>query len=215
MTTIPNPTPDGDYYRIIKGSSLSFMCPPGHPNHFYEVRGARRGQIMKNPHTITSVDSAATTDAGYMPTEIVRQARELLAKAELVNSEDWQRHVYGYFRGTYSPDGVDRNVSHSLIIGHKWYVDKGSQYDSLNRSDEVLAADDPRVIPEHHMGYLLIKEYFPDAKPRLDLIADASGGYGQRPCAKCGTALQYEAKVDRFAEAITCKLSCPEGGEHA
>lgn len=213
MTTITNPTPSGDYYRIIKGSSGSFLCPPGHPNHFYEVRGARRGQIMRNPHTITSVDSAAT-DSEYLPTEIVRQARDLLAKAELVNSEDWQRHVYGYFRGSYSPDGNRGSAGDLLIVGHKWYVDKGSQYNSLNKSDEVLTADDPRVIPEHHAAYLLIKEYFPDATPRLDLIADASGGYGQRPCAKCGKGIQYEAKVDRFAEAITCKLSCPEGGEH-
>lgn len=200
-----------DVYRIIQGSSGSFLCPPGHPNHFYEVRGATPRKLMSDPHTITSVDSAANDDS--LPPEIVRQARELLAKAELVNSELWQRYVYGYFRGSYSPDGERGNAENLLIVGHKWYVDKGSEYNSLNKSDEVLKADDPRVVPEHHAAYLLIKEYFPDATPRLDLIA-TSGGYGTRPCAKCGTALQYEARVDAFAEAITAKLTCPKGGNH-
>ena len=216
MTIIPNPTPNGDYYRIIQGSSGGFLCPPGHPNHSYELRGARRGQLMRNPHTIASVEHAASEEGEvYLPTEIVRQARRLLSTAKMECSELWQRNVYGYFRNSYSPDGQQGNAENLLIVGMKWYVDKGSKYNSLNKSDEVLKADDPRVIPEHHAAYLLIKSYFPDAQPRLDLIADASGGYGQKPCVKCGKSLQYEAKVDAFAEPITALTACPEGGTHS
>lgn len=216
MAFIPNPTPSGDYYRIIAGSMGDFLCPPGHPNHFYELRGARRGQLMKNPHTISSVESAASEEsAEYLPTEIVRQARHLLRSAQLVRSELWERYVYSYFRNSYSADGINRNADRLLIVGMAWHVDKGSRYSSLNRSDEKLRADDPRVIPEHHAAYLLVKSYFPEADPRLDLIADASGGYGQKTCAKCGKSLQYEAKVDAFAEAITARLDCPNGGMHS
>jgi hypothetical protein len=125
-----------------------------------------------------------------LPAEIVRQARDLLAKAELVNSEGWQRFIYGYFKNCYSKDGVDRDVSKCLVV-------TGS---GMN--------------PEHHLGYMTVKEYFPDATPRLDLI-ESKGDYGTKPCTKCGTRLQYEAKVDRLAEAITRKVSCPEGGEHS
>jgi hypothetical protein len=122
--------------------------------------------------------------------------------------------AYSYFRNCYSPDGIERDAGKLLIIGQPWHVDKGSRYDSLNRSDEKLTAADPRVTPEHHAAYLLVKSYFPEAEPRLDLIADASGGYGQQPCRKCGQALQYEAKVDAYAEAITAKRDCPKGGHH-
>lgn len=211
---IPNPTPSGDYYRIIRGSSGGFLCPPGHPNYFYELRGARRGQLMRNPHTIASVEWAASDEAAeYLPTEIVRQARRLMAEAKLTRSELWERSVYGYFRNCYSPDGIERRADRALIIGQAEYKDNGSRYSSLNRGD-IVQADDPRIIPEHHLGFLTVREYFPDATPRLDLIADASGGYGQRKCTKCGTALQYEARVDAFAEPITARKECPAGGEH-
>ncbi len=204
----------GEVYRLIRGSGMGgFLCPPGHPNLEYEVRGASSARkLMSDPHTMISVESAADDEA--VPAEIRRQAAELLENAKLVRSERWERNVYGYFRNTYSPDGTDRNLGRSLTVGMKWYVDKGSEYESLNRSDEVLRADDPRVVPESHMGYLLVKRYFPDAEPRLDLIADAQGGYGQKPCLKCGTALQYEARVDGFAEPITCHMACPKGGGH-
>jgi hypothetical protein len=180
-----------DVYRIIKGSSGSLMCPPGHPNLAYEVRGATNStKLYKDPHTITSVDFAAKDES--LPPSIRKQAQDLLSNAKMVRSEDWERHVYGYFHNCYSPDGERRNAGELLI----------------------LKGDEPEALPERHAAYLLVKEYFPEATPRLDLIADASGGYGQTPCTKCGTALQYEAKVDRFAEAITCKLTCPKGGEH-
>lgn len=170
---------------------------------------------MRNPHTISSVDSAASEEsAEYLPTEIVRQARRLLSTAQLIRSELWERQIYSYFKNCYSPDGIERRADRLLIVGMPWYVDKGSRYSSLNKSDEKLSATDPRVTPEHHAAFLLVKSYFPEAEPRLDLIQDASGGYGQKACTKCGQALQYEAKVDAFAEAITARLDCPNGGRH-
>lgn len=176
-----------DVYRIVRGSGMGgFLCPPGHPNLFFTVVGAATARkLAGDPHTMMSVDSAAKDDSG-VPDEIRRQARELLETTPLVRSERWERNVYGYFRNSYSPDGENRNVQHTLRQGP----------------------------PEHHLGFLCVREYFPDAEPRLDLIADAGGGYGTQPCLKCGKRLQYEAKVDGFAEAITCYMACPEGGGH-
>jgi hypothetical protein len=180
-----------DVYRILPGSAGSLMCPPGHPNLSHHVVGATSlRKLEDDPHTLMAVDSAAKDE--YLPAGIRKDAQKLLDNAKLIRSELWERHVYGYYRNCYSPDGTERRVENLLI----------------------LKGDEPEAVPEHHAAYLLVKSYFPDAEPRLDLIADASGGYGSRPCTKCGTALQYEAKVDRFAEAITCKVACPKGGEH-
>lgn len=178
--------PARQHYAIIPGYSGNFLCPPGHPNHRWEVRGASsRAKLTTDPDFIGSVENVAANWS--MPAGIRKDAQKKLDEAQLVCSELWLRYVYGYFRNCYSPDGTDRNVQVMIDAGP----------------------------PEHHLGYLMVKRYFPDAEPRLDLIADSSGGYGARKCAKCGTKLQYEASVDAFAEAITARLDCPSGGQHS
>lgn len=174
-----------EHYRIYPGSSGSFLCPPGHPSHRWEVRGATSyAKLDTDPNYIGSLDHVASDES--MPAGIRKSAQKRLDEAQLVCSELWQRYVYSYFRNCYSPDGVDRNVQR--------IIDSGP--------------------PEHHLGYLMVKQYFPEAQPRLDLIADSTGGYGTAACTKCGKRLQYEGKVDAFAEAITARLVCPNGGHH-
>lgn len=193
MTFVPNPTPDGEHYRISRSGAGGFLCPPGHPNLTHSVT---------SQHSMMSLETAAEDES--VPTEIRQRAQKILDAAQLIESDLWVMHTYSYFRNCYSPDGVDRSTQNCLIIGQPRY----------SASEEPVQADDPRVAPEHHLGYLMVKKYFPEHEVRLDLL-DSSAGYGSRPCRKCGTTLQYEAKVDRFAEAITCKLDCKEGGEHS
>lgn len=170
--------------RIVDGSGGSFLCPPGHPMHLFHIEDGSR----KNPNLIAGLDYALE----HGDPKLRASVEALHAKHRPVMSPDWVLMVYGYFHNCYSPDGVDRDASNCVI------PKKG----------------DPVPPPEHHLGYLTVKSYFPEATPRLDLIADASGGYGQWPCAKCGTALQYEASVDAWATPIEAGLACPKGGHH-
>lgn len=58
----------------------------------------------------------------------------------------WERDQYSYFRTCYSPDGLTRDVSKCII-------------DTTNKEQA-----------EHHLAYLAVKIYYPEAEPRLDLI---------------------------------------------
>lgn len=170
--------------RVVPGRSGSFLCPPGHPTHFHGIEAGPRN----NPNLIAGLDYALRNEYGDVPDRVRDQVQKLYDEATPVCSELWMAHVYAYFRNCYSPDGIVRDVSELLIGAHAGP-------------------------PEHHAGYLMVKQYFPDHQVRQDLI-DNPHGYGSQPCTKCGTRLQYEARVDAFAEAITAKLDCPFGGHH-
>jgi hypothetical protein len=171
--------------RIVPGSSGSFLTPPGHPMHFHHVEDGP----AKNPNLIAGLDYALGDPYGDVPVDLQARVRALYDATTLVDSELWQRMVYGYFRNCYSPDGTNRDVGDAII-------------------------DPTRSLPpERHLAFLAVKTYFPDAEPRLDLIA-SGGDYGTKKCTKCGATLQYEAKVDAFAEAITAATACPSGGAH-
>lgn len=171
--------------RVVSGSGSSFLCPPGHPMHFHHIEDGP----AKNPSLIAGLDYALDDPYDDVPINIQARVRDMYDDATLVNSELWQRHVYGYFKNCYSPDGTNRNSTSCII--------------------------DPThgEPPTHHLAFMMVKSHFPDAEPRLDLIA-SNGDYGTKPCAKCGIRLQYEAKVDAFAEALAARTTCPNGGAH-
>lgn len=173
------------------GGSGSFLCPPGHPNHTYSVYTWRdewhKDHKRNDPDGIGSVDWAAKDE---QLSEATRQrAQELLDNAELKCSEAWLRQVYGYFRNMYLPESGSRNVG-----------------ELINDKTGGLPA-------ERHAAVAMIREYFPDHAPRLDLIADPGAGYGSHKCAKCGQHVQYEAKWDAFA-TFGHGPECPSGGQH-
>jgi hypothetical protein len=145
----------------------------------------------RNPNLIAGLDYALDNSYGDVPATVRAQVRRLYEEATPVRSELWERMVYGYFRNCYAPEDGDRNVSNAII--------------------PRIGAPVPPA--ERHLAYLMVREYFPDAEPRVDLIA-SGGDYGTKPCAKCGKTLQYEARVDAYAEAITALRGCPSGGLH-
>lgn len=181
--------------RIVRGGMGGFLAPPGHPTHDWSVEDGPGRDTQRGPSLIASLDYAVQNEHGEVPRHLQEHARKLFADAVLVRSEAWERQVYGYFRGCYSPDGVNRKVADAVIFP------KGT-------AAELLPP------PEHHLAYLLVRTYFPDATPRLDLIENSEGGYGTQPCRACGTTLQYEARADAWAEPITARTACPQGGEH-
>lgn len=319
------------FYKIMsgdKGGSGSFLCPPGHPRHSYSLYEyeSPRHRIECG---IGAIDNALTDEADASPA-IRRAVQKIMDEAVLVPSEMWIRHTYGYFRDSYAPETLDRNVSNAITHspaaiaaaaarkaladafevpgklytteirplpwieeggrgvadsnsyrdgskkpmraarrgyevtakadGTRVYVyalaDDGTRYgavstllryaDALTEAGfvnvkiqdpqdtgtafvpERVTADNPvlieRIDPKRHLAVLCIREYFPDHEPRLDLIGDPGQGYGAHPCTKCGTRVQYEARLDKMAEVSTRMVGamthwtrnplCPEGGDH-
>jgi hypothetical protein len=171
------------------GSAGSFMDPPGHPSHRYEVRVYDNGRVKRDADAYLSVASAA--EAEWLPESARERARKLLDDATIVESEMWVRHVYGYFRSMYVAEDGSRNASD-------------------------LIADRSGALPaERHAAVAMIRQYFPEHEPRTDLIADSSYCYGSYPCVKCGQRVQYEAKVDALAVFDRSNgEQCSEGGAH-
>lgn len=222
------------------GGSGSFLTPPGHPAQRYSIYGyhsAGNGKPRTNrpsgPDVIMGIEGLAEDEGGYYPKAVVERAKRILAEATTTPSEAWVSHVYGYFKHSYSPDGVNRNVSDAIstskvhcACGEDFWNRKG-----LNRHIDTAraAAVGPKGRPargnaghyevakplppaEHHLGYLLVKSYFPDHTLRLDLI-ESGGSYGSRTCAKCGENVQYEARWDKYAK-FGSGPDCPKGGDH-
>jgi hypothetical protein len=173
------------FYRIIedgKGCG-GFLCPPGHPNHKYVVHEFATPR-SRNPIGIMSLESIIDADSGATLTQRAQAAR-LLKSAPLVCSEAWVRSVYGYFRSMYSPDGVNRKVA-----------------------DAISDPANTRPVA-HHLGVMMVTEYFPDHIPRLDLLT-AVGGWSAGPCRYCGENVQYEARHDALT-IVTRRLIPMEG----
>jgi hypothetical protein len=223
------------------GGSGSFLSPPGHPSLAYSIYGyhsSGKGRPNTNrasgPDLIMGIDGLAEDEGGYYPKWAVEKAKRLLAEATTEPSEEWIRHAYGYFAHSYSPDGVDRNVSNALSSsklhcacgetsynqrGLNHHIDtararmRGPKGGKIRGSGGHYQVPSPTFPPEHHLAYLMIKSYFPNATPRLDLIAHPEGLYGTRECSKCHERCQYEARWDKWA-VFGKGPDCPQGGDH-
>lgn len=218
---------------LIKESDGSggFLSPPGHPHHRYTVEGYFGGKMrpVSGPNFIGALDHLIEDPWGDVPADVKERAHKIMAEATLEPDEDWIRQVYGYFAHSYSPDGVDRNVSNAVSTS-KLHCRCGQEFwrqSELDRHLDGLSAEasyahyavaKPLPPAEHHLGYLLVREYFPDHTPRADLIAHPEGNYGNRECTKCHERVQYEA-----CRRGWCKVEiqpwrwireCPAGGMH-
>lgn len=172
------------HYKIVSGKNggtASLLCPPGHPRHTYSLH---EFNSPKGRSVVGSmaIDSALDPDSGASPA-IRDRVQRIMDKAELKCSEAWVRNVYGYFRNSYAPEPGVREVAKAVGSGPA----------------------------ELHLGYLTVKEYFPDHEPRTDLIADPGKGYGTYPCLKCDARVQYEAKFDAFAKVGQGPTCYPDG----
>lgn len=164
------------YWKIKDTSgSAGFLCPPGHYNHTHSA-WEYSGPRGTREQSITSIDYLLTDEADASE-DIKRRVREIIDRSELKESELWIRHVYAYFKSMYLPESGSRNAA-DLV-------------------------QDPSRGPENHAAVSMIRQYFPDHQPRLDLIQKPGRGYGNYPCDKCGERVQYEAKLDAWAIVTT------------
>lgn len=184
------------HWKVTAQSMGSFLDPPGAPTHRFSVYGwtgwtgqdpKRRARSKPNEpdHSISLLTALEEPEVDDTTKRLVQQ---LLDFSTIRDSEDWQAHVYGYFNHCYSPDGIDRNVTRCIV----------------DRSDGLPA--------ERHLGFLLIKTWFPNAVPRADLI-ESGGQYGTEKCVHCGERIQYEAKYDGWTVFGQSGLGCPTAPE--
>ena len=164
-----------------------FMSPPGHPDHEWSV-GEYTGRTSHRELGRMSISTAA--EAHWAPESVRARAQQLLAEAQIVCSELWVRHVYGYYQSMYLPESGDRTV-------------------------QDLITDPAGKLPaERHAAVALVREYFPDHQPRTDLIADFRFCYGSYPCINCDQAVQYDARLDAYEVPFGDTRGCPDGGAH-
>jgi len=203
--------------------SGGFLCPPGHPNHEYVLKGYYGGRVKRDADLYASIE-LALDPAEDIPESVREHARRIMSEANLVCSVAWVKSVYGYFRNSYSLDGADRNVSHAVIFRpgcrhvERHRPCKAGPDDGVHTGANVPGWHkwDPAIIPpaEHHLGYLCVKSYFPEHTPILDLIESGSPrGYGSYPCLKCDQRVQYEARYDAHV-VYPRGVECPKGGRH-
>lgn len=103
------PTTWHPYYKIVPGSSGSFMCPPGHPSHSYTLEGYESAR-HRNPFLIGSIEGALADD--FDGNEILKaRVVKIFADAVMVESEMWVRSVYGYYCSMYTPESGSRDAS--------------------------------------------------------------------------------------------------------
>jgi hypothetical protein len=225
-------------YEIVSGKdggSGSFLCPPGHPALTHSVHGYWNGRRKQSgPDLIAGIEFLIEDPYGDVPPGLKARAQKLFDDSDQKPSEEWVRHAYGYFAHSYSPDGVNRNVSDSISTskahckcgfeswsrkGLNHHIDteraraRGPKGRRIRGDGGHYQISKPVPPPEHHLAYLLVKQYFPGYKPRLDLIAHPEGLYGTRECAKCHERVQYEARWDSWAKFGSGPM-CPQGGHH-
>jgi hypothetical protein len=66
--------------RIVPGSSSSFLCPPGHPDHHHHVEAGPR----RDPNLIAGLEYALDNEYDDVPKGVQDKARELFDNAELL-----------------------------------------------------------------------------------------------------------------------------------
>jgi len=156
--------PGGGRWELVDGDGMGgFMDPPGALTHTLYVR-EWRGSRSECYETAMAIDSALSES--YVPAVIKRAIRRELAKAEPpVADEAWIERTYAYYKNCYSPDGIDRNVSHCLIVAP---TPDGFGYvvGTFGRDGWM----ENRPSPETHLAVLAIRKHFPDHEPRVDLI---------------------------------------------
>lgn len=98
---------------------------------------------VSHPRMLASLRAALESD---IPEKVLQVVRKLLDENKPVITEEWVEQVYRYFKHCYSPDGLDQTASNHII----------------DRTDSQP--------PENHLGYLHIREWFPEYQLRRDLI---------------------------------------------
>ncbi len=191
-------------FVIVREGMGGFVNPPGHAEHSYSVRefnvhGSRR------EYSSMSLAYAAGDETPWVPEHIKERCRRLLQKHPGEYIEEWERTVYSYFKTCYQDvERLEYGKPGTLIYPVPYYKLKpllkqeGGETPKYTR--EYLDAENgPRrkwneeeierakriAVPENHLAYVFIRKFFPEAKPRLDLIENPPDDYGKKG-GECG-----------------------------
>lgn len=140
MTIKENYQPPPSYQLGSPGVG-SFLEPPNHPRYATQSIYTKYGNAPP-----ASQPQLFFQGKGFSELEEVDKLFKPLPYDDpLVKL--WEEDLYAYFRTCYSPDGTTRNVSKAICdVKH-------------------------HQLPEtHHLAYLAVKEYYPEAKLRGDFI---------------------------------------------
>lgn len=152
-------TADGYTYTLINEGQGGFLNPPGDLEHFMCVASSRSGVIGPNSDRI-SLRGCFADWATYIPQEVKDAVKQRLdANPGDCKDEFWIRGVYNYFRSMYTKDAAIRNVN-----------DRENVYSYIAHDYPLLVEAHARENAERHLGYLFVKQFDPEATPRMDLI---------------------------------------------
>jgi len=153
-------------YHLGSPGCACFLEPPGHPRYFVQSIYTQHGNSpSRGPQYFfegSGFDSIEEVDTYFKPLPY-----------DHPRVKAWEAYAYAYFRNSYSKDGTSRCLTDSITVEPKETVFTKSSPDKFTTTPQP---------PEHHLAYLLVKKYYPEAKPRLDLIANppawGRGGVG-------------------------------------
>jgi hypothetical protein len=147
-----------NYYLVNEGMG-GFLNPPNHPEHTYSIQEFRGG------HEVGSYSLTSAARDEYLPALVRGTAKGALKRWQAGEIDiEWMASVYNYFRHCYSRDGINRNVNDknaTVTYGKFWDNAEQEQYEN----------------PAHHLGYLYVKQYYPEHQPNIEFI-NADPGIG-------------------------------------
>lgn len=140
----------GKWYLRNSGMG-GLLDPPGRATHFWSIE--YRGKFIG--HGCCALEGMLKQeDRNWVPMEVRLMCKDLLRRFPGdAQDESWIRECYNYFRGCYSPDGENRNVSDCVI--------------PKTPIEQITARSD---WGHRHLAYLHIRQYDPTHQLREDLI---------------------------------------------
>lgn len=151
---------------IVMDSAGSFLEPPNHPSHKYGfAAGMDHGHGYQEYGSITYLREEAKKMGIHPIIMITNRIFAEWSKNKLPEDhqavQQWEAYVYAYFRNSYSRDGIDMDVTKSII------VEKEENNWTKNNPETWTTKPQP---PEHHLAVMAIRESYPEHKPRMDWI---------------------------------------------
>ena len=176
-----------------------FMNPPGHAEHTYSVIEVNVSGPNREQGSM-SLSYAASDETPLVPAHVKADCKRILAAHPGEYTDAWERRCYPYWKNCYrDAERLEYGKPGTLIFPVPYYklkplmkqntVGQIGQYSEeylATQNAERTAHNDAEIAraaaiatPENHSAYLFIRSFFPDAKPRLDLIANPPDDYGK------------------------------------
>ncbi|MFA5401259.1 MAG: hypothetical protein WC359_12500 [Dehalococcoidia bacterium] len=176
----PKPPQTWPGYKLPDGFHLGdrgcgcFLEPPGHPTYFVRPIYNSRGDSPSRPpyYKLSGTGYEDLDDLPFTPIPY-----------ESPRVKEWEINLYRHMTRCYHDESIeDRDktmifpvpyykLKHFLDdprFSEEWRIKERAAIKQAN--DAVIAHALKVAVPENHRAYLAVKKYYPDAKPRLELI---------------------------------------------